>query len=163
MTRELKAEIARRNGAKSRGPVTPTGKLHSSRNSMRDGKMAGKLKFWVPPDDASLTTESRQSYYRRVDELLDVYMPSNQAAMYLVRELAHITWKLDSLSALEVINCMRECQRLAAPVPTSNKSFLDLKLTREVDRLHRRIFQLQKALIQNKRRFGNGGKWSVAA
>ena len=61
MTREDKTRIARENGAKSRGPITPEGKAQSRLNSIKTGENAEVLAQFVPPNSGILCHEDRKN------------------------------------------------------------------------------------------------------
>ena len=52
ITADRKAEIARENGAKSKGPTTEEGKEKCARNAITHGERAQALKLIVPPHSA---------------------------------------------------------------------------------------------------------------
>ena len=93
MSPEERARIARENGAKSRGPSTPSGKEKSARNSIRHGERTEKLTQFIPPHHAALCNEDRQSYYKLMDELLAAYQPVNALALGIVRDIAVARWQ----------------------------------------------------------------------
>lgn len=152
MTPEQKAEISRRNGAKSRGPVTAQGKLHSSRNAIRYGLYADRLKYFVPPEEATDSNETRQAFYSLLDTLVETYRPVNDIGYNLVREIAVATWQVRRLTATQMALVSRECDRLNAliaagdPRAFSGEGFLSPRLTREIDRMHSRIARLERRL-----------------
>jgi hypothetical protein len=156
MTPEQRAEIARRNGAKSRGPVTAEGKLHSSRNGIKYGKYASTRKYFVPPPEACESNRTRQAYFSLLDSLLEVFRPVNDIGYNIVREIAVATWQYRQLTATHMILVNRECDRLAAMKSSadleafSGEGFLSPRLTGEIDRLHRRIAQLERRFVFNR-------------
>ena len=77
MTPEERAEIARKNGAKSKGPTTPEGKAKVSRNGIKTGEYAETLSNFVPPDCAILCNEERQAFFELMDALLETYQPKS--------------------------------------------------------------------------------------
>ena len=97
MTKEERAEIARRNGAKSRGPVTESGKNASARNGIKTGEHATKFAAFVPPNSAVLCNEERQAYFRLLSDLLQIYEPKNQEASEMVRQIAIARWQINRL------------------------------------------------------------------
>lgn len=99
ITPEQRAENARRNGAKSKGPVSPEGKTSSSRNALKHGQRANKLALFVPPHYICVCTEDRQQYFRLLDELLAAYQPANTIAAAIVRDIAAATWEIRRLQA----------------------------------------------------------------
>ena len=68
---EERARIARENGAKSRGPVTPEGKAASSRNAIKTGEHANSKSVYTPHPSV-LTNEDRQGFFRLVDDLIQI-------------------------------------------------------------------------------------------
>ena len=97
MTPEDRARIARENGAKSKGPITPEGKDRSARNALKNGERAEKYAHFVPPHPAILCNESRQTYEKVVAELHAIYKPCNQAASAIVGDMAFTRWQIERL------------------------------------------------------------------
>jgi hypothetical protein len=87
-----KAEIARRNGARSKGPITAAGKARSCRNSLIHGRRATKLADFTPPNSATLTNEDRQKFFTLFDQNLAKFRPADPAEKALVRDLTNRQW-----------------------------------------------------------------------
>ncbi|MFN0104158.1 MAG: hypothetical protein ACKV2U_18995 [Bryobacteraceae bacterium] len=173
MTPEELAEIARRNGAKSKGPVTSQGKRNSSRNAITYGRHTDKLKFFIPPHDACAANESRQAFYNLLDMHVEHYRPYNEVGYNVIREIAVATWQIQRLSAIQTGLINRELARLSGtPLPASDpvsqatgvthvlfgETFIVPRLTREIDRLHRRVTQLERRYVFNRIRFSGDSK-----
>jgi hypothetical protein len=94
ITPEERARIARENGAKSRGPVTPEGKARSRLNSLKDGKYATTLADLLPPDEAVTAMEDRREFVALVQELMAQYQPVNQLALGVVIDIATAMWQI---------------------------------------------------------------------
>ena len=94
MTKEKRAQIARENGAKSKGPVSPLGKDRSARNALKDGSRAEKFACFVPPHEAVLCNEDRKQYESLVDDLIAIYKPLNQAAYAVIGDMAAARWQI---------------------------------------------------------------------
>jgi len=91
-TLEEKAEIARRNGAKSKGPITEAGKERSRRNAIVHGQRAGVCKDVVPPHSALLAHEDRQAFYDLFDRNLSKYRAHDGSERAVVREITDLQW-----------------------------------------------------------------------
>jgi len=87
-----KADIARRNGARSHGPTTPAGKARSCRNALVHGRRAVKLAEFVPPESATLSNEDRQKFFALFDQNLGKYQPADPAEKAVVREITATQW-----------------------------------------------------------------------
>src|SRR5262245_22101529 len=85
-------EAARRNGAKSRGPVTEEGKRRSSRNAVKHGLTAETL---------VLSNEDPQKFEAIVESYADRLCPEDQLEMDLVAEMAANRWRLRRAWSLE--------------------------------------------------------------
>jgi len=84
-TKKTKAEIARENGAKSHGPVTPEGKARSSHNSYKHGFTANAL---VIPD-----IETEEEFDEAKQRIKDTWRPANPVEEDLVEEMAVCKWQ----------------------------------------------------------------------
>jgi len=93
-TSTRKSEAARRNGAKSKGPITIPGKLRSSRNALTHGLTAAH--HFV------LTNESQPEFESLYQRCLTEFPPVTETDAQLVWDLAHTRWRLSRLAALEV-------------------------------------------------------------
>lgn len=164
MTPEDKAKIARENGAKSKGPVTDTGRQKSARNGITHGLRTEKLKHFIPPHHAVLCNEERAEYYKLLDELLSVYQPGNPVALSVVRDIAVARWqilRLDTLittqwnltlaaQAREPVTVTPELGELAAMSRTAEVLYTGhailRQLNRQIDQLNQRIARLERRL-----------------
>jgi hypothetical protein len=78
-----RAEINRANAQHSTGPVTPTGKLASSRNSLKHGLASGTL--IIPGEDPA-------AFESLLETLLAEHQPANATEEILVHEMAQSFW-----------------------------------------------------------------------
>src|SRR5919108_3710816 len=83
---EAQREAARRNGAKSRGPVTPEGKQKSSRNSTQHGLTAEQIFV--------LNNESEEAFFELRDAIIARFQPVDELETDLCIEMAHARWRL---------------------------------------------------------------------
>jgi hypothetical protein len=86
------ADIARENGAKSRGPVTPDGKARASLNSLRHGLTAETI---------CLSNEASDRLKLTYQSYLDLIQPQNQIEDDLVQVLAVSKWQEQRSWAIE--------------------------------------------------------------
>ena len=159
---EERARIARENGAKSRGPVTPEGKAASSRNAIKTGEHANSKSVYTPHPSV-LTNEDRQGFFRLVDELVQIYSPANQLALDIVNEIANARWYIDRLQhgltlqwqfALvdlagkpsPVIPEVQEAYNLAAAAKALYSETNVMRMTNEIRRHHAHIARLERRL-----------------
>ena len=174
ITAEEKARIARENGAKSKGPVTPEGKEKCARNAISHGRRAQALKLIVPPHSACLANEDRQAFYKLFDSLTAKFRPEDATELALVREIADLHWKASRNAQMEsaIYNreLVRQGTRIVPSLPelrdleiavaaqealTGNKTIAELR--KETQRCHRAIAQLQRNLLHLQRH------WPAAA
>jgi hypothetical protein len=87
-----RAEAARANGAKSRGPATPDGRAKSSRNSLRHGLSAKSV---LLPD------ESHEQFQLLLDAHIQQFRPTTPVEMDLVEAMALSRWRLRRIWAIE--------------------------------------------------------------
>jgi hypothetical protein len=84
MSKLSKAESARINGAKSRGPITPEGKERSSKNALRHGLAAESL---------PLINESRERFAAMLADYVEVFQPANAVEEDLVEDMVDNRWR----------------------------------------------------------------------
>lgn len=92
MSTPTRAEIARANGAKSRGPVTPEGKARSAKNSLRHGLLAKSV---------VLECESKERFLELLQTLIDEFHPATDGEMYLVHDMACVRWRIFRCRAVD--------------------------------------------------------------
>lgn len=89
-----RSEQARINGAKSKGPITPEGKLRSSLNRMKHGRYSRYLSL--------LHIEDRQAFDALIDDLVAQFLPKDHVEFRLIAQLASVEWRKQRLDALDV-------------------------------------------------------------
>jgi hypothetical protein len=92
--RRTRAEQARINGAKSRGPKTGTGKLISSMNSFVHGRYATYFNLLTDDDRAAFNTLHHQ--------LIRCFVPRNPVEADLVKQLATVEWRKSRVDTMEL-------------------------------------------------------------
>ncbi|MBM3740852.1 MAG: hypothetical protein FJW39_34330 [Acidobacteria bacterium] len=85
-------EASRANGARSRGPVTDTGKAASSRNATKHG---------LTSRDIVLTTEDPADWESLRQSFFDHWQPDGEMESRLVEKLAACDWRLQRTVAME--------------------------------------------------------------
>ena len=171
-----RAQIARENGAKSKGPITEEGKARSSRNALKSGEFATKLELFVPPHSAVLCNEDRQAYASLVDDLLDIYQPVNSLALSIVQSIAIARWEISRLrvciSSLWNFALIDHAQKPCpvvdelAEVHSLARAAVDLcstrgpvrQINRQIDQLELRIARLERRLQFVHANFPSQGK-----
>lgn len=86
-------EASRRNGAKSKGPVTPEGRAISSSNALKHGLRSERR--------ITLENEDADAFQELLDGYLKAYVPANEPEHQLVLEIARCAWRLERLAAME--------------------------------------------------------------
>ena len=163
MTKEEKAKIARENGAKSHGPVSPEGKAKVSANAVKTGEHVDKLTHFLPPHQAVICVEDRPQYYQLLKQLIEIYRPVNQVAGAVVRDIAIAQWQLDRLHSCVTIqwnlaiidNVAKPCSlapELAEMQAMGRATELLIGGKGTVSKLNREIAQLQRAIAALERR-----------
>jgi hypothetical protein len=103
-----RAEIARRNGALSRGPVTPEGKARSAINATRHG-LCARTMVLNDGEAAADLADLRAAFLAR-------WQPLDVAEAHLVEELVFAAWRQVRLRAVEDAVLMQAAT--GAPPPT---------------------------------------------
>ena len=171
MTKEERAEIARKNGAKSKGAVTPEGKEKSARNAIEHGLRAEHLKHFAPPHFVALCNEDRTAFYKLLDEQFQAYQPVNQVAKCIVRDIAIARWQILRLDTcitsqwnlalidqaqkpLTVAPELGEVQTMSRAVEALYTGHaLVHRLNRQIDQFGVRIGRLQRQLREVHKNF----------
>lgn len=90
---KVRAEIARRNGARSKGPKTEEGKAASARNSARHGLCSENA--------GVLQNEDPAVYQGVVDTLQSHYRPTDDIEKELVEDIAFCLWRMRRVRGVE--------------------------------------------------------------
>jgi hypothetical protein len=92
MSSERRKKSSRANGAKSHGPTTPEGKMHSSQNALRHGMLA---------DCVVIKGESRESFLELLQFHIDRFQPADGVEFGMMEEMASCKWRLHRAWYLE--------------------------------------------------------------
>ena len=88
-----RAEASRRNGAKSRGPKTPEGKVRSAQNALKHGLRAQK--YVVLPDEDAAAFQALEA------ALMEELAPDGALQTVLARRVVAASWRLERAERLE--------------------------------------------------------------
>ncbi len=96
-----RAEIARENGAKSRGPVSDIGKYISSLNSISTGDHLDLRQEELPECIALLSTDCRSAYLRLYQKHVRQYQPQSECQLTMLRHMCVELFHLERTISLE--------------------------------------------------------------
>jgi hypothetical protein len=105
MSSELRLRANRANAARSTGPVTPEGKVHSSRNALRHGFLAKQI---------LVGTETPAAFKVVFDLFVARWAPVDDVEMGMVEEMAAAYWRLRRAWAMETEMLETEMQNQPA-------------------------------------------------
>ncbi len=151
-------EAARRNGARSHGPVTAEGKARSSMNALKHGL--------ATPDHILIPGEDAGEFEALHANLVEEFEPKTPAATELVHQLAVTFWKQHRAQRLEQ-QLFVHAERPTFIVPGQGiqsappEAFFDLKrfnairsyqaqLSREAARLLKLLREMREAAVENE-------------
>ncbi len=116
--KQRRAEIARRNGAKSKGPVTPEGKYRSSMNAIATGEHVELHKEDLPSFYFLLSTDDRAAYLRSYQSQLRQFKPNSEFELSLVRRMTIALFQHDRLTSLGAEAMQREIDKVVREYPS---------------------------------------------
>ncbi len=125
MTEEQKnrrAELARENGRKSSGPVSPLGKYASSMNAIATGKHVKVHKEIFPECDILYSTDDRESYVRLHQKHLKQYKPHSECEHSVVRQMTCELFDFQRLSEVETLAIQRNLDTVLREHPEVNQA-----------------------------------------
>lgn len=96
-----RAETARANGAKSRGPKTPTGKYISSLNSIITGEYLGRLEAEIPPSLVGGSEADWKEYRRYLQINARQMQPASECEIDLIRQIAVHCFHIHRIQRIE--------------------------------------------------------------
>src|SRR5579863_2797972 len=102
MSTERQKQASRANGSKSRGPVSPAGKLVSSRNALKHGMLSGTI---------VLQGESTDRFDQLVATLDEEFQPQTPFEESLIDNMAVIRWRQMRIWGMEKDGMEHEMRR----------------------------------------------------
>jgi hypothetical protein len=95
---EKKRETARRNGAKSRGPVTAAGKQSSRLNPLRHGRYVDRS--LMPPTYVILSVEVQEGFAQELKNNTRQFQVATETQAQIVRQLTSELWMYNRLGLM---------------------------------------------------------------
>jgi hypothetical protein len=105
MPSKLRSETARRNGAKSRGPITPEGKLASAQSNLKHGLLA---------DAVIIDGECTERFTALHASLFELLQPEGPIELALVENMVMCRWRQMRLWVMEKSALNHEMRKQAA-------------------------------------------------
>jgi hypothetical protein len=110
MSTERQQNASRINGSKSHGPVTPEGKLASSRNAITHGMLSSTI---------VLKGESTDRFLWLLTSLFEEFQPQTPFEESLIENMAVVRWRQMRIWGMETASMDHEMRRQPATMPNS--------------------------------------------
>lgn len=117
MNNETRAEIERRNGGKSRGPVTVEGRRRASLNALKHGLSARE------PRTLCLSNEDQSCLDRLVARWIAKLQPRDEAELEMVHEIVAHRWRLQRSWTIETATLDAEMDVQSAALDRQHRRF----------------------------------------
>ena len=146
--KQRRAETARRNGAKSKGPVTAEGKQLSSMNAITVGKHVDVHREELPPSARILSVEDRKAYVRLHQANLRQYQPQTESETSLVRNITAEQFEYERYRNIETVQFQSEhdeARRQSPDVPAEHLSAYAIENSVLNHKVHRFLERKMKA------------------
>jgi hypothetical protein len=151
MRTDRQKQASRASGAKSRGPVTPEGKLASSRNAMTHGMLSATI---------VLEDECEERFLGFLADLHDELQPQTTVETALVHSMAVARWRQIRLWATEKAGLQHEIHRQAETLDATHdpptRSALAFRTlsddSRSLDLIHRYDSHFDRQFLRAHRR-----------
>ena len=153
---EKKRETARKNGAKSKGPVTAAGKHRSSMNAISVGTYVNVHEEELPPRARILTVEDRKAYVRLYQANLRQFQPQSESELSLVRNITAEQYEYERYRHIETLQMESEHQAMLEEwpeVPLEKLSGYAIEHSIRDNKVHRFIERKMKAHLLAWTRF----------
>jgi len=112
---ERQIEASRRNGARSRGPVTALGRQRAALNAFKHGRYS-RFPCLTDADDEAAFSVFREAYYV-------TFQPANDAEIQLVDSIAAADWRINRLTAVESRSIdIEDCRQLSSLFPGQDEA-----------------------------------------
>ncbi len=146
--KQRRAETARRNGAKSKGPVTIEGKHRSSMNAIAVGKFVDVHDDVLPAFATVLSVEDRKAYVHLHQANLRQYRPASEVELGIVRHITAEQFQLERYENLETLQLQVEhdnVRREWPDVPDVHHSHNAIQRAANNDKVFRFLERKKKA------------------
>lgn len=142
---EAQMAASRANGARSRGPVTPTGKAVASRNATKHGFYAAQR--------VGIDRDGEAAFSRLLASVRQRFSPIDKIAEALVVRLARVMWRMECAEALEAqLLSAGDPKRVATSFPVRPFNSL-LRQQRELMRAFAAL--MEQLNLLNRKNCGN--------
>lgn len=101
--KQRRAETARTNGRRSKGPVSAAGKHRSSMNAISVGKFVAVHEENLPPFVSLLSARDRKAYVQLYQKNLRDFQPKSENELWLVRSLSAEQLQHDRYCRMEAL------------------------------------------------------------
>ena len=152
LTKEQRAEISRRNGAQSTGPLSPEGKGRVGRNAIRHGLLARTV---------LLKGESIHRFNRLCESLRADFKPEGPVETGLVETLVVTRWRQMRLWAFEKVSVDGDIDGAGPAFDGENPAVpaANIYRNRGMENISRYEGQLDRQYDRNLRTFQQHRKW----
>ena len=165
--KQKRAEIARQNGSKSKGPVTAEGKHRSSMNAIAVGKFIDVHDEELPAFATLLSVDDRKAYVRLHQANLRKFRPDSEQELQLLRLITAEQFEYERCGKLESLQFQVEHDKLLREwpeVPDEHFSYYAVQRAADDDKVYRFLarkkkehlaawLKLQRLFAQNRKTF----------